>query len=195
MCGITPYDATHIGHANTYVAFDLLNRVWRDAGLDVDYVQNVTDVDDPLLERAIRDRIDWQQLAADQTELFRTDMTALNVIPPAHYVGAVESIGEVVELIGDLQAKGAVYAVDDAGLPGSLLRPVHRSRLRIAVPPAPTPRRWRSSPSGAVIRTDRASRIRWTVWSGGSNVPTSRAGTPRWAGAGRAGTSSARRSR
>ena len=56
VCGITPYDATHLGHANTYVAFDLLNRVWRDAGLEVDYVQNVTDVDDPLLERADRDR-------------------------------------------------------------------------------------------------------------------------------------------
>src|SRR6476646_10160298 len=61
VCGITPYDATHIGHAATYNAFDLLNRVWRDAGLDVDYVQNVTDVDDPLLERAIRDGIDWPQ--------------------------------------------------------------------------------------------------------------------------------------
>ena len=56
VCGITPYDATHIGHANTYVAFDLLNRIWRDAGLDVEYVQNVTDVDDPLLERAAADR-------------------------------------------------------------------------------------------------------------------------------------------
>ena len=52
VCGITPYDATHLGHANTYVAFDLLNRAWRDAGHDVRYVQNVTDVDDPLLERA-----------------------------------------------------------------------------------------------------------------------------------------------
>ena len=117
VCGITPYDATHIGHANTYVAFDLLNRVWRDAGLDVHYVQNVTDVDDPLLERAARDSIDWQQLAADQIELFRTDMTALHVIPPADYVGAVESIDEVVELIGDLQAKGAVYPVADADYP------------------------------------------------------------------------------
>ena len=52
VCGITPYDATHIGHANTYIAFDLLHRVWRDRGLDVNYVQNVTDIDDPLLERA-----------------------------------------------------------------------------------------------------------------------------------------------
>ena len=56
VCGITPYDATHIGHANTYIAFDLLNRVWRDRGLDVNYVQNVTDIDDPLLERAARNR-------------------------------------------------------------------------------------------------------------------------------------------
>jgi L-cysteine:1D-myo-inositol 2-amino-2-deoxy-alpha-D-glucopyranoside ligase len=117
VCGITPYDATHIGHANTYVSFDLLNRVWRDAGLQVVYVQNVTDVDDPLLERAAATGVDWQQLAADQTDLFRTDMTALNVIPPEHYVGAVESIGEVVELIIELQAKGAVYPVDDPDHP------------------------------------------------------------------------------
>jgi L-cysteine:1D-myo-inositol 2-amino-2-deoxy-alpha-D-glucopyranoside ligase len=117
VCGITPYDATHIGHANTYVSFDLLNRVWRDAGLDVTYVQNVTDVDDPLLERATATGVDWQDLAAEQTELFRADMTALNVIPPAHYVGAVESIPEVVALISDLQAKGAVYAVDDPDYP------------------------------------------------------------------------------
>src|SRR5262245_30978949 len=52
VCGITPYDATHLGHAATYLAFDLVNRVWRDAGHQVHYVQNVTDVDDPLLERA-----------------------------------------------------------------------------------------------------------------------------------------------
>ena len=52
VCGITPYDATHLGHAATYLAFDLVQRVWRDAGHEVRYVQNVTDVDDPLLERA-----------------------------------------------------------------------------------------------------------------------------------------------
>ena len=56
VCGITPYDATHMGHAATYVAFDLLNRAWRNAGHEVTYVQNVTDVDDPLLERADQGR-------------------------------------------------------------------------------------------------------------------------------------------
>src|SRR5918996_6645358 len=60
VCGITPYDATHIGHAATYIAFDLLNRAWRDAGHEVRYVQNVTDVDDPLLERAAATGVDWR---------------------------------------------------------------------------------------------------------------------------------------
>ena len=59
VCGITPYDATHLGHAATYLAFDLVQRVWRDAGHDVRYVQNVTDVDDPLLERASATGEDW----------------------------------------------------------------------------------------------------------------------------------------
>src|SRR5215213_12004031 len=63
VCGITPYDATHLGHAATYLAFDLVRRVWRDGGHDVHYVQNVTDVDDPLLERAARTGEDWVALA------------------------------------------------------------------------------------------------------------------------------------
>jgi L-cysteine:1D-myo-inositol 2-amino-2-deoxy-alpha-D-glucopyranoside ligase len=84
VCGITPYDATHIGHANTYIAFDLLNRIWRDRGLEVDYVQNVTDIDDPLLERAAETGIEWAALAAQQTQLFKEDMAALNVLPPRH---------------------------------------------------------------------------------------------------------------
>lgn len=99
VCGITPYDATHMGHANTYVAFDLLNRAWRDRGLGVRYVQNVTDVDDPLLERAKATGVDWRELAEQQVELFRTDMTALNVLPPADYIGATESIDLVTELL------------------------------------------------------------------------------------------------
>ena len=82
VCGITPYDATHMGHAATYVAFDLLNRAWRSAGHEVRYVQNVTDVDDPLLERAVETGQDWTVLAERETELFRTDMEALRVLPP-----------------------------------------------------------------------------------------------------------------
>ncbi|HEX6453518.1 MAG TPA: cysteine--1-D-myo-inosityl 2-amino-2-deoxy-alpha-D-glucopyranoside ligase, partial [Trebonia sp.] len=78
-CGITPYDATHIGHAATYVAWDLLVRAWLDAGHDVRFTENVTDVDDPLLERADRDGEDWRQLAAREIERFRGDMEALRV--------------------------------------------------------------------------------------------------------------------
>jgi L-cysteine:1D-myo-inositol 2-amino-2-deoxy-alpha-D-glucopyranoside ligase len=112
VCGITPYDATHLGHASTYVAFDLLNRAWRNAGHPVRYVQNVTDVDDPLLERATATGQDWQQLAERETELFRTDMAALRVLSPDAYVGVVESLPVVVAMVEDLRRRGAVYDVD-----------------------------------------------------------------------------------
>jgi L-cysteine:1D-myo-inositol 2-amino-2-deoxy-alpha-D-glucopyranoside ligase len=111
VCGITPYDATHLGHAATYLAFDLLNRAWRNSGREVRYVQNVTDVDDPLLERAQQTGEAWTALAQRETELFGTDMEALRVFPPDHYIGAVESIPQVLALISDLQSKGAIYQV------------------------------------------------------------------------------------
>lgn len=113
VCGITPYDATHMGHASTYLAFDLLQRVWLDHGIDVDYTQNVTDVDDPLIERAQATGVEWSDLAAQEIELFRQDMTALRIIPPANYVGAVETIDLVVDLIDKLHRAGSVYQVDD----------------------------------------------------------------------------------
>jgi L-cysteine:1D-myo-inositol 2-amino-2-deoxy-alpha-D-glucopyranoside ligase len=111
VCGITPYDATHMGHANTYVSFDLLNRAWRDRGLEVNYVQNVTDVDDPLLERANDTGVSWHELALEQTELFRTDMVALNVVSPDDYIGAVESIPLVTELLEKFDSD-AIYQLE-----------------------------------------------------------------------------------
>jgi L-cysteine:1D-myo-inositol 2-amino-2-deoxy-alpha-D-glucopyranoside ligase len=117
VCGITPYDATHLGHAATYLAFDLIYRIWRDNGHRVHYVQNVTDVDDPLFERAARDGVDWRDLGSQQTQLFREDMTALRVLPPQDYVGATEAIDEVVELVEKLLASGAAYVVDDPDHP------------------------------------------------------------------------------
>ncbi len=112
VCGITPYDATHMGHAATYVAFDLVQRVWLDSGHEVHYVQNVTDVDDPLLARALETGDDWLALADRETQLFREDMTALEVLPPRHYIGAVESIPAVIVYIQKLQAASAVYELD-----------------------------------------------------------------------------------
>ncbi|MEE6259907.1 cysteine--1-D-myo-inosityl 2-amino-2-deoxy-alpha-D-glucopyranoside ligase [Plantactinospora sonchi] len=113
VCGITPYDATHLGHAATMITFDLAQRVWRDAGHPVSYVQNVTDIDDPLLERAERDGEDWKVLAMRETALFREDMEALRMIPPAHYVGAVESIPAIAEKVRSLLDEGAAYRLDD----------------------------------------------------------------------------------
>jgi L-cysteine:1D-myo-inositol 2-amino-2-deoxy-alpha-D-glucopyranoside ligase len=113
VCGITPYDATHLGHAVTFLAFDLINRVWRDSGLEVRYVQNVTDVDDPLLERAERDQMDWRDLAERETELLREDMTALRILPPTHFVGAVEAIPEIADRVAELLDAGAAYRLDE----------------------------------------------------------------------------------
>ncbi|MFF4992856.1 cysteine--1-D-myo-inosityl 2-amino-2-deoxy-alpha-D-glucopyranoside ligase [Streptosporangium saharense] len=112
VCGITPYDATHLGHANTYLAFDLVNRAWRDAGHEVHYTQNATDVDDPLLDRAEQTGVDWRELAEREIELFRTDMEALRILPPREYVGVTEVVDQVAELIELLRDKGATYELD-----------------------------------------------------------------------------------
>src|SRR5690625_3811027 len=118
VCGITPYDATHMGHAATYVAFDLLVRALRDADVDLHYVQNVTDIDDPLLERATALGVDWQDLAREQTELFTTDMDALRVIAPDTFIGAVESIPLVVDAVENLLVQGKAYRVSNEGEEG-----------------------------------------------------------------------------
>jgi L-cysteine:1D-myo-inositol 2-amino-2-deoxy-alpha-D-glucopyranoside ligase len=111
-CGITPYDATHLGHAATYLAFDLMQRVWLDAGPAVHYVQNVTDIDDPLLDRATATGVDWAVLAERETELFRQDMTSLRVLPPTDYVGVVESVGEIADAVAKLLADDKAYRLD-----------------------------------------------------------------------------------
>ena len=111
-CGITPYDATHMGHAATFTAWDLLVRAWLDAGHEVVYVQNVTDVDDPLLERAERDGEDWRELALRETDRFRQDMEALRNLPPTYYIGAVEAIPIIEEFTERLAARGALYDLD-----------------------------------------------------------------------------------
>ena len=113
VCGITPYDATHLGHANTYLAFDLINRYLLATGSEVLFVQNITDIDDPLLERANRDGVDWRGLATSQIDLFRSDMVALHILPPDHYIGAVEAIPLVVDAITSLESANSVYKVDN----------------------------------------------------------------------------------
>ncbi|AKK11099.1 cysteine--1-D-myo-inosityl 2-amino-2-deoxy-alpha-D-glucopyranoside ligase [Corynebacterium uterequi] len=117
VCGITPYDSTHLGHAATYVTFDVILRQLRDNGREVTYVQNITDVDDPLFERAERDGVDWRELGTSQIDLFRSDMEQLAVVPPQHYIGAMEAIDEVIAMVERLLDAGAAYVVDDADYP------------------------------------------------------------------------------
>lgn len=113
VCGITPYDATHMGHAATYVAFDTLHRFWLATGTRVQYTQNITDIDDPLLERAKLTGRDWQDIAVEQIELFKTDMEALRVIPPENYVGVVEAIGMIEQSVVRLKELGVAYQVEN----------------------------------------------------------------------------------
>ncbi|HMH35857.1 MAG TPA: class I tRNA ligase family protein [Streptosporangiaceae bacterium] len=133
-CGVTPYDATHMGHAATYTAWDLLVRAWLDAAPEaretretqgtpepprapdryaVVYVQNVTDVDDPLLERAERDGEDWRELARRETQRYREDMEALRVLPPTHLIGAVEALPVIERFSARMADRGALYNVDE----------------------------------------------------------------------------------
>ncbi len=134
VCGITPYDATHLGHAATYVTFDILQRAVRDAGVTVRFVQNVTDVDDPLFERAARDGVDWRELGRRENDLYREDMTALAVLPPDEYVGVEESMDRIADAVTRLLESGAAYAVPvDDGRP--LEAPAHDLYLDLAQRP------------------------------------------------------------
>ncbi len=113
VCGITPYDATHLGHAATYVAFDLVNRYQQLAGNQLDFVENITDIDDPLLVRAKRDSIDWKVLAENQIDLFLTDMTALRVVPPNNLVTVTSSMKIIEDFITLLDQRGFLYQIEN----------------------------------------------------------------------------------
>lgn len=187
VCGITPYDATHMGHAASYVSFDLLNRAWRDAGVRVSYVQNVTDVDDPLLERATATGVDWRDLAQSQIDLFQTDMDALNVLAPNHYIGAVEAIPDIVPAIEKLIADGVAYRVQgsDGEPDGDVYYDVETAGKRSSATDA-----WKLGEVSGLGETEmltlfaergetppgQASRTRWTPCCGGSPVTVSPAG-------------------
>src|SRR5438105_1904352 len=109
VCGITPYDSAHMGHAFTYVQFDVLVRYLRHLGADVLHVQNVTDVDDDILRVAGERGIDYLKLAERETEAFDRSMRAINVTPPTFSPRATEFVGAIVEEVQALEAGGCTY--------------------------------------------------------------------------------------
>ena len=111
ICGITPYDATHIGHASTYLTFDLIHRFLLAQGVSVRFLENVTDIDDPLFERALRDGVPWQDLGRGQVDLFLSDMTNLRIIPPIELLTVTEAMQEIIDFISVLAAKGVTYQI------------------------------------------------------------------------------------
>ena len=113
VCGITPYDATHLGHAATYLAFDLIYRYQFLSGKNIKFVENITDIDDPLLERANRDKVDWSALAHSQINLFKSDMSALRVVPPEHFIKVTESLTIIEEFIKRLAKNGYLYEIEN----------------------------------------------------------------------------------
>jgi L-cysteine:1D-myo-inositol 2-amino-2-deoxy-alpha-D-glucopyranoside ligase len=112
VCGITPYDSGHMGHAFTFLIYDVLVRFAEANGQRVRYVQNVTDVDDPLFERARRDGIDWRDLAKHETEIHIRDMTALGWRPPDVMPRVSQEISQILAATAKLYRSGYGYQTD-----------------------------------------------------------------------------------
>src|ERR1035437_7158693 len=109
VCGVTPYDTTHLGHAFTYVSFDLLIRYLKFKGYKVNYTQNVTDIDDDVLRKAKETNTNWIELGNFWTDKFLKDLNFLNVLSPTNYVKATGSIEKIIEIVGDLISKKLAY--------------------------------------------------------------------------------------
>ena len=112
VCGVTPYDSGHMGHAFTFSVFDVLVRFLESSGARVRYVQNVTDIDDPLFERARRDGVDWRILADRETQVHVRDMTVLGWRPPDRMPRVSDEIDRILAAVNRLHAKGHAYRTD-----------------------------------------------------------------------------------
>lgn len=109
ICGVTPYDTTHAGHAFTFLTYDVAVRYLRHQGVDVTYVQNVTDIDDDILRKSRERNMAWDQLAREETDRYLQDMFNLNALPFDHYVAATQHVPEMQEIILKLIAQDLAY--------------------------------------------------------------------------------------
>lgn len=116
VCGPTVYDYAHLGHAKTYVQFDLLARVLRASGLDVFYLQNITDIDDKIIERAHEQGMSWQELRSQYEAEYLKDMEALNNHSVTQYARATDYIDDIIRQVQTLMEKGHAYVIDGDGI-------------------------------------------------------------------------------
>src|SRR5215472_78321 len=108
-CGITPYDAAHMGHAQVYLTFDLLLRRLRDLGHETKLVRNVTDVDDDILRKARELGVHYLDLAAEEMARFDANMSALGILPAHSEPRATSAIAEILSLVGAVLDSGSAY--------------------------------------------------------------------------------------
>jgi cysteinyl-tRNA synthetase len=114
VCGVTPYDTAHLGHAFTFAAYDVLRRVLQAQGVPVTYAQNVTDIDDPLFEKAeALGNITWDELARQETERFTQEMQQIHVTQPDHFVRASDELPAMIAMITKLIENGSAYLSDN----------------------------------------------------------------------------------
>lgn len=109
VCGITPYDTTHLGHAATYLFFDVVKRFLEYKGSKVIYTQNVTDIDDSILEKSKIVGEDWKKLGDYWTKRFLQDIEALNIMMPTHFVKATDSIPKMIKIVESLIVNRYAY--------------------------------------------------------------------------------------
>src|SRR3989338_8265026 len=115
VCGPTVYDYSHIGHARTYVAFDVIARYLRQQGYAVTYLQNITDIDDRIIERAQQNKKDWQEISTEFTNAYHTDMKALGIDGKIEFAVTTDFIPQVVSQVKRLLEKGVAYKIEDDG--------------------------------------------------------------------------------
>src|SRR5689334_24873766 len=107
VCGVTPYDTTHLGHARTFLTFDVIARLLEATGHRVRYVQNVTDVDESILQRAARDRVGWRELGRREAAAFRADMRRLGWRVPDVICYATRELDAMRAFVATLERRGA----------------------------------------------------------------------------------------
>ena len=113
VCGVTVYDLCHLGHARCYLSFDMIHRWLEKSGYDVNYVQNFTDIDDKIINRANETGEDWKTLVENNIATYYRDMDSLNILRADHYPRCTEFVEEMISIIADLIEKNHAYVADD----------------------------------------------------------------------------------